>query len=578
MINFVKKNIIALWVIIAIFILGTYYVSIATYNIPIMDYWRYLNEIGDKIFNNQLELSDLWTTSADIHRNPFMYLCMILNIKYFGWNTQIEIFLGQFVLLITTVIMYIFYNKIFENKINSRIKQLLFIPIVMCIFNINQWEIWILEFSFTFMLRIQLFLIVFILVDTYLREVVKNKKLLFPINILILATIIMIAQGYFVAFAISIVLTILFKYLISFKLERNKYIGYYLSMVFVIFIACAIYLWGIELPEGSGGFLQTASTLIFDGTIIKGIIILLGASVLWSASEVSILHVIFGIAILLLLIISLLIYIRKKIYKITYLPIMLIMYSFINMGTIIYSRADIFGVSYLISSRYVCETTLCLIGGILIFLINYYESTERQKPIALILTTFMLVLIVITMAISIVLEFKTAPYRKEYFKKAEIILKNIKNFSDEDLQIFQATSPDMVKHGEVIMKRYSLGAFKTDLQEYKKLFVGDTANKIGIFDDGWAENEFEFIIKTGDKGKVVISGYYPGEITGKEMISLTVDGVLTEYTIRNSVFNIELNAEKNSPIEVKGICNFSSELQPPDIRQLSFIISEIKGL
>jgi hypothetical protein len=347
--------------------------------------------------------------------------------------------------------------------------------------------------------------------------------------------------------------------------------------MFALGLASFIYIFGLKAQGGLGSFLINISKLLLSGNIIKGCIILLGSSVLWSSSEVSTLHILCGSILLALVIISIYLYVKVKMYKKTFLPFMLIVYSFVNFGTIIYSRSSTFGISYLISSRYVCESTLCLTGMSLIFL-NYFGSSKTQRPLVNILTIFTLATMVIPMMFSVKSELKVAPYRRAYFKNAGTMLENLKGYTDQELSVFQANSPGLVRSGAEIMKKYSIGIFNSNFNENKNLAMGDIVKGLGMYDDGWVEREFEFKIKTGDDGKIVIKGDYPKDITGNQIISLTTGKSTTEYTIESSNFSIELKAEPNSIVNVKGNCNFSSAATPPDIRELSFVISEIEGL
>lgn len=100
----------------------------------------------------------------------------------------------------------------------------------------------------------------------------------------------------------------------------------------------------------------------------------------------------------------------------------------------------------------------------------------------------------------------------------------------------------------------------------------------GYYSDGWVSKNVEFKIKTGQEGKVILSGYYPEQITGKENSVIYINNEkILDYTISQENFNIELKSEPNTVITLKIENNFKLQNKGNDIRELSFILSDAEG-
>lgn len=99
----------------------------------------------------------------------------------------------------------------------------------------------------------------------------------------------------------------------------------------------------------------------------------------------------------------------------------------------------------------------------------------------------------------------------------------------------------------------------------------------GYYSDGWLEKAAEFKIKTGEEGKVILNGYYPNEITGNESGVVYIDGQANRFEISEAIFTLELPAKSNSVVTVKIENDFVFQAAAPDIRKLSFVLSDAQG-
>ncbi len=101
----------------------------------------------------------------------------------------------------------------------------------------------------------------------------------------------------------------------------------------------------------------------------------------------------------------------------------------------------------------------------------------------------------------------------------------------------------------------------------------------GYSKDGWVEKYSVFKIGTKSQGKIILKGYYPNEITGNEIVTISVNGnSVKSFNLDKKTFQIEVTAVANSDITVEINNNFNIIPSNSDTRQLSFILSSIEGI
>lgn len=100
----------------------------------------------------------------------------------------------------------------------------------------------------------------------------------------------------------------------------------------------------------------------------------------------------------------------------------------------------------------------------------------------------------------------------------------------------------------------------------------------GYHKDGWLEKRCVFKIRTQSAGKVVLAGYYPTPPTGKEMVTVSINGQrIKEFLLDRQNFQIEVAAPPHETVTVEINSSFSIAPANGDIRQLSFVLSAAEG-
>ena len=466
-INWCKENIIFVSMLSLLFAFQLIYISNATINVPVMDYWRYINNYVDKCFMGGVQFNELYESYAG-HKSLLTTLLFILNVIFFKLNVRVSTFLAVFIMVITAIIIYKLFllnvKKIYiniNNKIfNDIIKQILGILIIFPLFNLNQWEILVLEFSTPFVIRVLITMTIFLFTDKLIFLSTCAYKSLFAYIIYFTLSVNLVFAGYSFS-VIGAIIAITFLNMIMKRKAANYKLSF--AIIFISILNIFLYLNGIAVGTMSG-LRVSIKQLIYN--FPQGFLILLSSSVLHENlvneyNETKTYYII-GSVLLFIYIFSIIIYLKKKYFNITYMPIMLICYTFCNMGCIYIGRFREFGLKGMTSSRYVVDTTLGLIGVIWIFAIavmDYSKDSEKRNISSACLYTFPVIIIAIGISLTNLKEQEISIYRCSYFRDLITKMINIDTLPDEELKQFQANSTEMVRKGVDIMKKYRLGVF-----------------------------------------------------------------------------------------------------------------------
>ena len=83
-----KENRIFIWALILGLFFQLVYLSTASTNVPLMDYWQYINMFVEKMNNGGLTFADIWQNYG-IHRSPLQFLYFIMNVRIFHLNVRV---------------------------------------------------------------------------------------------------------------------------------------------------------------------------------------------------------------------------------------------------------------------------------------------------------------------------------------------------------------------------------------------------------------------------------------------------------------------------------------------------------
>ncbi len=478
MLSMLKKyyleNRIVLWSITGLLVLFLIDLYKATANVPLMDYWWYISLFTEKLFSGSISFSDIWGYRTEIHRLPIELLLFLINMAYFHLNVQIEIYLGAIIIAINSMYIYnIFVKTSPMLPRNYRVyRNYMYIFIAIAFFNYNQWEITAVEFSMIFMLKILFFLIVFRSIDKLLLNTEDQKQFIIQKCILIMITICLFASGYFPALIGVITITITINFLLSYQ-EQKHYVKYYVFIFLSMFLASWIYLFGMIGAVSTDHPLIPFLKDIFNGNLFKGFEVLLSSSI----TQVFPINLPFvGIALLFIYIIVIYLFFRKKLYKQTFMPIMLIFYTVLIMCEIYFGRESTFGIGGLVASRYVVDTNLGIIGSLWILIEIFVEGWSRKtifkEKIKSIIAIIMILFITMGLIASCVIESGTATTKRQRSEKLINVMLNKISISEDDLGgLICPIKTNEFQNGVKLMKEYKLGVFETNLSYEKDIDI-----------------------------------------------------------------------------------------------------------
>lgn len=232
---------------IPIFVYQIIYISTATANVPLMDYWRYINMFVEKINTTGLSFGDIWKNDH-IHRSPLQFFYFAANIRLFNYNIQIEEYLGVFLMTLTIFLLYRWIKKEMPNQI-SAFYGIAGTIIALILFNSNQWEMITQEFALSFASRQILFFMSFLLTSRYLTNLHSQKAKTVELALLYILTILLVGSGYFPAFVATVAFSVILNYVLFYKENKNTYLVQYIVLLGALAVGTILYMYGIDLAS-----------------------------------------------------------------------------------------------------------------------------------------------------------------------------------------------------------------------------------------------------------------------------------------------------------------------------------------
>ena len=457
--QYYMKNRVFIWGGLVVYLLHIGYLLNSTTNIPLMDYWTYIYEFTDKVFMGNISCSDIWTNFT-AHRAPFQYICFFFNLKFFDGNTLVSVYLASLVTLTTTMYIYKCYRKDMQDN-NSKVIQIGAVLISVTLFSLNRWEIITLEFSFAFAVRILMFVVIFDLIDKICHKNEKCRKMVWEIAVFIFVVVLLFSSSYFPAMILTVAI-IMIGTLFSGEIKDKKEFFQECCIIGGFALLAAI-IYMFHLNTGSKVSLSFLLSIDFWLSMGKGLLLMMAGSFI-HVNKFNNGSIYFGGIIFLIYIFSFIIYYRKRLYKLTYVPIMLMLYSILSMLIISYARIGMFDVSYVSASRYTYETTLGIVGIIWVCMLAYAEEHTSGSGKLFTRKYILLGCIAIFISINLIItentERRMAVYRKAYMQNLQEMAYNIEDYSDDELAGFQANQPEYVREGIEKLKKYRLSIFK----------------------------------------------------------------------------------------------------------------------
>jgi hypothetical protein len=499
--------------------------------------------------------------------------------------------------MLSALVFIVYINKNFvKDGYNKKYLQYFYIIITFIIFSLNQWENIVMSNGIALMAQMLFFILVYVYSDILLINGRSVKNIL----VLILALafgILVFGGGYVPALIISLISAILLDIYLKKPQIKSNVLNY---LIILLTSASMLFIYFYKISEGNtgteGGSVIEKCTFILKHIIdaLQYFFLSVASSVVGvnlSDAYINIYIVEFiGVVLTLAYVGTIILYFKSKMYEKTYVPLMLIIQTFLVYMMILVGRFD-YGIKYGMSSRYVTYTQYGLIA---ILWVMFYFLCENSDTVSKVLKNsllFVIGLIVVGQSLTNLKEWQIAPYRKANFTKMQMMALYPSEFDKNDFNLFQSDTEKVFK-GIDIIKKYKLNVyhdydFNSGMKSGDIIFAGDL--KSGILGSGWYEKEgknrwisksAKITVKSGSEGKVIIEGNVPDFLSPNEIKVYADNELITSQSISNSSFKLEGKIKPNSVVNLR--IESSKSIIPKqngmnnDTRELSAIINNIR--
>lgn len=311
------------------------------------------------------------------------------------------------------------------------------------------------------------------------------------------------------------------------------------------------------------------SLLVYSGSFV------LGYDTIVDGRIPTDLYMVVGFLILELILWTAVRFFVNKQYEKTWMPLMLIGYSYAVFCMLLLGRNDL-GVEWYASTWYHVHTKAAVIGMLWIFLTDAKRNKSVYSGLCMAVCAVMLCGGIFGATVT----GARVPYVRIYLENKQPFLYVV---DAEDMPVDEnGMTPldhnlDMTMKCLEILREHELSVF-SDPENAEKEYVapiemlaaGEYYCVQGVWEDGWATDLFEVAVNTGTFDKLTMRGFYPFEITGQEIITVTVGDTIVEYPIQSPDLEIAIDVPVNETVSVVVSSNFSFTNQP-DVRKLCFI-------
>ena len=417
----------------------------------------------EKYCDGSLAFGDLWRPTA-LNRILGYGAIQWVNMKIFGMNSRIIVLLIPFLILASAILIYRDYRKSLLPRCSMEFITASFFLLSLVIFSVIQWEGLTYAYGFVFQAPMPFFIASFISLELFVTR--SDLKYWFPAFVFPTLAILVFGGNLAFVFAPSLGSTFLCYLLIHhFKLSKDCWFRLLLISIFLIAIAC-LYLYRIHENDyfsSSSGLLDKIMIIMISPTnALQFLLAALGASVV--GVNVADMYLSFqfmatlGMFVLFLYGLSMYLFVASKLYKITYLPLYLIMQSFFYIVFMMIGRFG-HGIDYGMASRYTCISIYGLVGSlwmIIFFLVN----SNNIKPYKRILLYLPAVVIFSGILVTSIVEWRIQPHRQAYFKKLHEIALRVDTATDEELSKFEER-PALVRGSLKILRDCNLNVYRS---------------------------------------------------------------------------------------------------------------------
>lgn len=433
------------------------YMEIAKSTVPIMDFWEWIAVYGQSIVDGTVSFADFFNSDEGQHIQP---ICMAINfwvLEKFKFDVNPLVEWGMILRLTIAAWMVALFLHHFRNKKNNNylVQFLCTTVIILAILNYNQWEMTTEPFSLTNAFRVGNYIFSFYLADLLMNRIpqksmMSNLGSSAVLGLYCAFLTIFVGAAYFVGHLVAIGLAMLWTLL----QQRDNWKKYFFPMFVwgvISFLAACVYY--AMVSNRTVADTPVVALGEYIRLLIEGVCLFWGAMFVHTndinangLAFVAILGALFLVCSVVITIHYLCVHRDGK----EMFPVICVAYTMVISVAVSFGRVTVFGSQVMTSSRYVTESVISLIG--LAWMTCDLFLRKERTPIGWIRPAACAVATIVLLVLAAEAEKKTAPHRAIYNDNLQEMMLNIEDYSDEELALFQANSPEYV--------RYSVGFFE----------------------------------------------------------------------------------------------------------------------
>lgn len=440
------------------------YIEIAKSTIPIMDYWRWIAEYGEKVLNGTITFADYFSSDLGEHIQPIAMAINFGVLRNSNFDVQPLVEVGAILRVVMGFALILYFVITYKKKQekNPIVIALSSIALFYSVINYNQWELATEPFNLANVVRVASYYVSFILADRWLAGIDRRTK---RMNILTAALLgvycafltLLMGGGYFVGHLVGIGLAFLITLFRQWKKWRTYFLpmAVWCSISFISALAYYIMLKQRGTPVVMGSSDSNALLLFAEGICLFWGSLFIPTQIANQYSNAIVTMV--GAFVLVYVVYVLVKYLCKHKNGEGVFPAICVMYALVLSIAITAGRIDHFGISVMGGSRYVVESSIALFGVTWMncdFICDRKMSL-KQRSIPLIGTLAALLLLIYSSDVQMF----HAPYMKTHFDAIEEKMLNIDAYSDDDLAGFQAFQVDDIRYCVDFFEKNGLSVF-----------------------------------------------------------------------------------------------------------------------
>lgn len=440
------------------------YIWRAGANIIYTDYIRITcNYLPDVFDIHKFLVPDILT------RVPVNYLARIVNVLFFGYDTRFDMVLGAVCLAAAA---WILGSYCYRKKLNI----IWYLMVLLVMFSLNKWEMLLNGTGWVHFLAFACFYYYFIVVDRAMLKGQAKRHDELLLKILPFLFVFTVTGNYCASpYAVIVLLYIwcAWKERKETGSWNKKYMVYILCNIIPVLLYWISSQFVNEPPVGvaTGSILAylIEDPLFFIKFLIKSFgTMLIGEETAqyWNlhsgASLSGTTMAALGVVVIVFYLAALIIYWREKLYKISWLPLLLMLSGGLNHLIILIARWRFLKKDYGMSSRYALQFQVGILGIILTFALasKCRREWNRKKVCAVaVLSAVICITILSGNLITTYSENSRAQYRRDYFESLQEFALREEPLTEEELGWFQYKYLDLTQKALDILKENHLNIF-----------------------------------------------------------------------------------------------------------------------